>query len=299
LLGLLATYSCLLLSVSTAKALHSRKDSNRVKVFGLGPGRSGTESLQIALVRLGFGPSYHMKEILFEEAGLSTIGDIRVWHQLALQNGKGQALEDLKTMLDPWASGGDLPLSAFPKELLKLYPDAKFILTVRSPKKWYRSISNTICNIAGRENWYMSTVRQLPFFPFNRFKIQKPMINEVTRYAFDGNDFHYMCDPNNAEATMKWYEDWNAKIKRIVPKRQLLIFETGKDSYEELASFLKVPIPEEPYPRSNSTRNMKFILLAMRTVAFVSIALAVFLVTLLFVGFRRLIIGRKDNTKVD
>lgn len=304
LLGFAVYSYWLLLSMTvTAKAKHSRTSndtSNGVKVFGLGPGRSGTDSLRLALIRLGFGPSYHMKEILFEEAGISTSDHIELWHQLARNNnGEEQALTDLATMLDPWASGSDWPLIAFPKELLKTYPDAKFILTFRPAQKWYRSMSNTICNIAGHDNWYMPIVHKIPLFPFNRFKIQLSMLNAVTRYAFDGNDFGYMCDPNNAEATMKWYEDWNAKMVKIIPKKQLLVFETGKDSYEELASFLKVPIPEEPYPSSNSTRSMKFIILGMKIVACIAIMLSAFLVSMLLFGIRRLVVQRTNGIKID
>mgnify|MGYP002829539126 CR=1 FL=1 len=52
--------------------LHKRLYENarhEGKVFDLGPGRTGTDSLKLALEALGFGPTYHMKEALFEEAG--------------------------------------------------------------------------------------------------------------------------------------------------------------------------------------------------------------------------------------
>ena len=43
-----------------------------LKVIGLGYGRTGTDSLLSALLELGFGPTYHMREALFEEQGIST-----------------------------------------------------------------------------------------------------------------------------------------------------------------------------------------------------------------------------------
>ena len=296
LLGLVAYSYCLLSITVTAKET-SNDASHKFKVFGLGPGRSGTDSLRAALIRLGFGPSYHMKEILFEEAGISTGDHIKLWHQLALETDEEQKSKDLKTMLDPWSSGGDWPLSAFPMELLNAYPDAKFILTVRSPKKWYQSVSNTICNIAGRDNWFMPIVRKIPIFPFNRFKAQAPMVNEVNRYAFDGKDFGYMCDPNNAEDTMKLYEDWNAKIKKMIPRNQLLVFETGKDSYKELASFLKVPVPDEPYPNSNSTKEMKLIIFRMKTTAFAAIVCSAFILVIILLEIRHFFAVRRINMK--
>lgn len=51
------------------------------KVFGLGPGRTGTASLKLALEELGFGPTYHMEEALFEKAGISTEGHFAIWQR--------------------------------------------------------------------------------------------------------------------------------------------------------------------------------------------------------------------------
>ena len=85
----------------------------------------------------------------------------------------------------------------------------------------------------------------------------------------------------------------------IIPKEQLLVFETGKDSYGKLASFLNVPTPEEPYPRSNRTREMKFIILFMKALALIAILLPIsVVVSILFLGIQRLMV-RKRNIKVD
>ena len=43
-------------------------------------------------------------------------------------------------MLKDFRSGTDYPLAAFPEELLKAFPDAKFVLTVRPADKWWASI---------------------------------------------------------------------------------------------------------------------------------------------------------------
>jgi len=280
-------------------------NSSGPKVFGLGVGRSGTDSLRMALVRLGFGPSYHMKDILFEDAGISTNGHIEFWHQFARQfmksddmSGKEEALKDLVSIMKPWGSAGDWPLAAFPKELLKAYPDAKFILAIRPSRDWHRSISNTICHLES-DNWYMTIVRKIPLFPFYRFKTEAPMVRAVTRYAFDGKDFNFLCDPNNSEVAMQMYEDRNAKVKELIPKEKLLIFNTGKDSYQELASFLKVQVPDEPYPISNNRGEMKMIILRMQTAAITAIMFSLFLVYALLVGIRRLKVRITNDIKIE
>ncbi len=141
---------------------------------------------------------------------------------------------------------------AFPDELLELYPDAKFILTNRPAEKWLISMSKTVCQISGGLSWYTPIARQIPSHPFNRFKTQFDMLSAATAYMFSGNDFVYMCDPANRDVTLKWYNDWNARIRKTIPKNQLLVFRTGEHGYEELAKFLNVPLPDEPYPSTNS-----------------------------------------------
>ena len=51
--------------------------ANKVKVFGTGFGRTGTNSLKIALEKLGMGPCYHMKEIVIRPA------HIKMWYDVA------------------------------------------------------------------------------------------------------------------------------------------------------------------------------------------------------------------------
>ena len=64
---------------------------------------------------------------------------------------------------------------------MKAYPNAKIILSVRDPKKWYRSVKNTIfygnmmnrtfptnifCRLIGNKGW-MNMVERLSLMPFN------------------------------------------------------------------------------------------------------------------------------------
>jgi hypothetical protein len=260
---------------------------DNMKVFGLGPGKTGTISLRLALMRLGFGPSYHMTELLFESSEISTLDDMELWRKAALGI---EPVKNLKTILEPWMSGSDWPLMAFPRELLEIYPDSKFILTVRPTEQWYASMSKSICltgNFAGKRNAYMPIVRQIPLFPFTRFKTQLHMMNDVSKMVFDGNDMEYLCDPVNRKETMQWYEDWQNQVVDIIPKDQLLLFQTGKDGYKELANFLNVPVPDEPYPSSNDSKSMRAMHMKLRNDALTAIAIVfIFIGMCLFVTFR-------------
>jgi hypothetical protein len=199
-------------------------------------------------------------------------------------------------------SGCDLPLMAFPDELLELHPDAKFILTVRPAEEWLASMSKTVCQMSGGLTWYMPLASQIPIFPFNRFKTQFDMSNAVvTAHMFSGNDFVDMCDPANRVATLKWYDDWYARIRKTIPKEQLLVFHTGDHEYEELAKFLKVSLPEEPYPSTNSTATfMKYLFLFWMAAIFAILVSILSLVLLAFLVTRllRKIAGSKADNKM-
>ncbi len=45
---------------------------------------------------------------------------------------------DLKDFMikEPYKAVMDLPYSFFPEEIMKAFPKAKFLLTVRDPEKW-------------------------------------------------------------------------------------------------------------------------------------------------------------------
>ena len=62
-------------------------------------------------------------------------------------------------------------------------------------------------------------------------------------------------------------------MKRDVPRKQLLVFETGKHGYKELADFLGLSCqPETAYPRSNSTAEFGFIIILFRVLAALTVA---------------------------
>ncbi len=104
-----------------------------LKVIGAGFGRTGTLSLKYALEQLGFGPCYHMIETREHPEHDA------LW--LALARGKS---DDWHTILDGYAATVDWPAIMIWKELAAAYPQAKVILTLRDPERWYESASNTI-----------------------------------------------------------------------------------------------------------------------------------------------------------
>jgi len=122
-----------------------------VDIIDVGFGRTGTMSLKLALEQLGFGPCHHMEEVLKDP------GQAAQWAAAA----EGEAV-DWDAVFDGYRSTVDWPTTRFWREVVDHYPDAKVILTVRDPDRWYESISKTIHMILeGREKIENPAMRQV------------------------------------------------------------------------------------------------------------------------------------------
>lgn len=107
-----------------------------LRVIGAGFGRTGTLSLKAALDQLGFGPTYHMTEVLKNPS------HSRMWNAAA----RGEPVDWDELFFD-YNSSVDWPAAHYYKTLMTAYPLAKVILTVRDPDAWYRSMTNTLFSL--------------------------------------------------------------------------------------------------------------------------------------------------------
>ena len=57
------------------------------------------------------------------------------------------------------------------------------------------------------------------------------------------------------EASVEFYNNWIEEVKRNVPEDRLLIFNV-KEGWKPLCDFLNVPIPDQPFPKTNDTAQM-------------------------------------------
>ena len=104
-----------------------------LKVFGIGFGRTGTESMKNALELLGQGPCYHMFEVLPHP------DRVEAWVDLV----KGRS-PNWDLSFEGYNASVDWPGAYFWEEIAAHFPDAKLILTVRDAGEWYESMSKTI-----------------------------------------------------------------------------------------------------------------------------------------------------------
>lgn len=200
-----------------------------IKVIGAGFGRNGTLSLKHALERLGFGRCYHMLELSLEK------DEDLAWLALA----RGEPV-DFDVLFEGYQASVDWPSCNFWREQLAWYPDAKVILSERDPDRWYESIMNTIypSSLAFRD-------------------MDDPMMGRRSRMVFeviwDGLFGGRMEDKDHV---IDVYLRHNQQVKDEVPAEQLLVFESSQ-GWDPLCAFLEVPVPDEPYPRVNTTEDFR------------------------------------------
>ena len=100
---------------------------------------SGTTSTRVALKTLLHGDVYHM--IVVAAVAAERPEHRPLWIQAINKTITKQGWE---TLLEDYVGGVDYPVSFFYKEILQVYPDAKVVLTVRDPVKWYHSVRESI-----------------------------------------------------------------------------------------------------------------------------------------------------------
>jgi hypothetical protein len=209
-----------------------------MKLIGAGFGRTGTASLQAALETLGLRPCYHMREVFNHP------DDAVIWERAAL----GQQV-DFATLFKGWQATVDWPACAFYRELMALYPDAKVLLSVRDPEKWYESCRNTIypATIDDPNEADQTAPDQTAADAAGQALTADRMINRLIWQRTFANRFEdrgYAIDVFNRHV---------AEVKRTVPADKLLVFDV-LEGWEPLCRFLDVPVPEgEPFPHLNDT----------------------------------------------
>ena len=198
-------------------------------------------SLKVALETLGLDPCYHMTEVLAhpEHTGFW----ISAWRR---------ELADWEGVLGVYEATMDWPACTFYGELMERHPDAKVILSVRDPERWYESVRNTIYElsvIVPRHPIY-----RIGYTLVRLFVLRGPgnidLADEIIwQGTFDGR----FEDENHA---IEVFECHNAEVQQRVPENRLLVYDV-KSGWGPLCEFLGVEEPDEPFPRTNDTAQMR------------------------------------------
>ncbi|KAI8076155.1 P-loop containing nucleoside triphosphate hydrolase protein [Thamnidium elegans] len=202
-----------------------------LEVIGAGWGRTGTDSLRLALNILGYN-THHMK-CFFMDPTLDTDEFLHAYHH--------REEADWDKLYQNYSAGVDWPTSTFYKELIAKYPDAKVILTERSADSWYQSVKNTI---------HIAATKPSPDDP--KMQKFKRMVHDV---CVDGTIMNPITFADE-EAIKASFVKHNEEVKQFVPADKLLILGLG-EGWERLCEFLGKEVPDVSYPCTNSTEEFR------------------------------------------
>jgi hypothetical protein len=189
------------------------------KIFGIGVHRTGTSSLRDALGELGIKIKH-----FFVVDGLSK----KLW-KLGINF---HYLSRIYKLLEEYDGLCDFPVPVIFKKLDKKYPNSKFILTVRSPDSWIRSVENHIKN---------------DIYNCNR--------NNDGKYSLLFEEYlFYNIKFFDKKILMKKYLEYNKKTIKYFKNRpnDLLVIDFSEgDNWKKICSFLNKKVPNKHFPCVN------------------------------------------------
>lgn len=195
-----------------------------LQIVGAGAGRTGTHSLKVALEQLLGGTCHHMVECFGRPdqiAGFTAAVD-------------GEPVDWTALMAD-FTAMVDFPGSLFWREIAAANPDAPILLSTRDADGWYTSASNTI---------FVSMDSAPPEM--------QPWMQTVKRMLHD----RFSDDFENKDAMIAAYEAHNAAVRAEVPPQRLIDWTAG-DGWGPICAALNVPVPDEPFPVTNTTKEFR------------------------------------------
>jgi hypothetical protein len=198
-------------------------------VVGAGFGRTGTNSLKLALEQLGFGPCHHMFEVRNRPE------QVAFWAAAA----RGERC-DWDTAFQGFRAAVDWPSAYFWRETAAHYPKAKVILTIRPEQAWLKSIHATIHR--SLQSWQER--------PTPASREQAAMAYDIIERRTFGER---LGDPEHALAV---YRAHIAAVKAGIAPGRLLVYDVA-EGWEPLCRHLGVPAPATPFPRTNSTEEFQ------------------------------------------
>lgn len=181
--------------------------SKEQKVFGVGLSRTGTTSLAKALNALGVRTKHY-------PADDQTLSELRSGNYRL-------------SVLDKFQGVVDITVAPYYAQLDALYPNSKFVLTIRDMDSWLRSI---------REHWRV-WMDSDPHKEFTRF------ICACVYGALEVNEERFAWVFRLHVRNVQAYFDGRGDL--------LVMDIAGGDGWEKLCPFLGLPVPNVPFPHAN------------------------------------------------
>jgi hypothetical protein len=162
-----------------------------------------------------------------------------------------RALEvDWDDLFERFGSGVDYPVSCVWEDLATHYPDAKVVLTVRDPQRWWESTISTIYGF--RTAFAPWLQRAVP--------LTGQFVEMVDLLVWDGLFDGKVTDRAHA---VEVFEQHIEHVRKTCPPERLLVFDVA-DGWQPLCEFLDVPVPRRPFPHLNDAKVTRRVVAAVR-----------------------------------
>jgi sulfotransferase family protein len=213
-----------------------------LEVIGAGFGRTGTNSLKLALERLGFNRCGHMIDVIEHPERFA------LWQE-ALRRTHAGGPVDWDALFAGYKATVDWPSVSFWRELAAFYPEAKVILSVRDPDHWYDSVRETIWPRSSAEGAGEPGADMPPEYVDLHRRVVDLLEPIIWQGTFGGRF-------RDRAAAIDVFQRHNAAVRAEIPPDRLLVFE-AKQGWEPLCRFLDMPVPDEPFPHVNDRDTFK------------------------------------------
>lgn len=174
-------------------------------MFGIGLNKTGTKTLAACLRQLGFAHLSYRRDLLQK-----------------VRDGK---LKGVYRAIDAFESFDDWPYPLIYRELAGHYPDARFVLTLRTDADvWLGSLK--------------------------RHALRTPPFNHSRKLVYgraypQGNEAHFR------EFYRRHEREVRAHFAQHGPERLLVLCWERGDGWQELCGFLGLEVPDTPFPHEN------------------------------------------------
>jgi hypothetical protein len=198
-----------------------------LKVVGAGLGRTGTNSLKLALEELLGGPCYHMFELIAHPQ------QVPLWEQAL----RGEEV-DWASLFEGYSATVDWPGCAFWRDLAAANPDAPVLLSTRdSAQTWWASMEQTV--VPALQGPMLSDHSEL--------MRGQEMVLELFRTRFT---------PDFADrgAAIAAYERHCDAVRREIPADRLIEWQP-RDGWRPICAYLGLPVPDAPFPHENTSED--------------------------------------------
>ena len=197
-----------------------------LEIIGPGFGRTGTNSLKLALEQLGFGPCHHMFEVRDHPEQLTN------WEAAA----RGERV-DWDDVFRGYRSQVDWPGARYWRELAQHYQKAKVILSVRDPDSWFDSVQATIAPFVAARGTHPS-----------------PHINAIAEMGYQTVSVQVFGDRlSDRDHAIRIFRRHIAEVQSEIRSDRLLTFDL-RSGWKPLCEFLEVEAPDIPFPKTNSSK---------------------------------------------